>query len=379
MSKGGYNYPTAFTNWGPEEVDAIDRVVLSEQFTMAHETTAAEYDLAKYHGRKHAILVNSGSSANLIAVAAAVRHYGLNGIENAIVPALAWPTTYAPLVQHGFNLRVLDCDRTWNMDVQALKREIKQSTPSLVMVASILGNPADMTQIAQICAEKDIPLIEDNCESFGARMDGKLCGTFGVMSTLSFFYSHQISAIEGGAILTDDDDLAKLCRVMRNHGWTKGVEKPRSFQDEYRFIEWGYNVRPLEMHAAILQAQLKKADTMRTARQENYWAMVKSLESIKGVTIPLSYPGAECNPFGFAITVESQPMRDYLAGALRSASVDCRPVVGGSVQLHPYWRNGQIETPNADHIHHCGIMVGIQPYPNSRMTGVVRDVVERVI
>jgi CDP-6-deoxy-D-xylo-4-hexulose-3-dehydrase len=363
----GYQYPTAYTSWGTEEKDAMERVIRSERFTMGAEVEAAEAELAAYHGRKHCIMVNSGSSANLVAVAAL--HLVQNLGYNIIVPALAWPTTYSPFVQYGRNFDVQDSDETWNLSYKGLiarKDDEFLDLISAVVVVNILGIPGYIGGIKKWCVENDKILIEDNCESFGARYDDKLCGTFGLVSTLSFYHSHQLSAIEGGAILTDVDDIARACRMLRNHGWTKGVDKPKKFQDEYKFVMHGYNVRPLELHAAILREQLKKAEEMARVRRDNYFRFRKVAAEF-GLGLPAVADPKGINPFNFSFLCENVEQRDYLVGKLRQNSIDCRPVVGGSYACQPYYSNvdDQHDTPKADEIHYRGISIGIPLNPNT--------------
>lgn len=366
-------YPTAFSSWGREERAAIDRVIRSGRFTMGEEVAAFEREFANWHGRRYGVMANSGSSANLVAVAALFQKQDrpLRRGDKVIVPALAWSTTYAPLVQHGLELILADCDETWN----ANDPPPSVDEASLVVCCSILGNPARMLGW-QEAASRRCPIIEDNCESLGAGKYGRLCGTFGTMSTSSFFYSHQISAIEGGMILTDDYELAMLCRVLRAHGWTRDIDPAQSFDEEYKFAAFGYNVRPLEMHAAIAREQLKKQDAFK-------WARVKNLEHFVAATASLPiqqqlYVG-EPNPFGLAFLVKDSETRARLAAALRENSIDCRLPTGGSFRLHPYgkpWRDQQ--TPRADDIHRRGMFLGNAPFDISdkieRAVGVMRKV-----
>lgn len=333
-----YDFPTAFSGWDGAEESAMQRVIASGRFTMAGEVEAFESEFGAYHGRKHCIMVNSGSSANLVAVHALVR----DEKSIATVPALAWATTYAPFMQKGVDLVLLDCDGTWNADQGSVQ-------------VPILGNPV----------VSDYPaMLEDCCESVGARNDsGQLCGTASRIATFSFFYSHQISAIEGGAILTDSDGLAERCRLLRNHGWTRGVKEADSFAAEYCFTLPGFNVRPVEMHAAIAREQLKKLDEMAAERRKNwnhFAAMADGLPiAMQEITSPHGF-----NPFCIAFTLPNEKVREKLAIALRAEGIDCRPAIGGSFRLQPYGRGySGPPTPNADRIHYTGMCLGCAPFP----------------
>lgn len=331
-----YDYPTAFSHWGKEERDAIFRVMASDRWTIGAEVEAFEHEFASYHGRKHCVMVNSGSSANLVAVAALKP--GAN--MGASVPAVAWATTYAPLMQNSIAMVLQDCDDSWNVP----------EDQSCTISVPILGNPR-----SREC------LLEDFCESLGARgKDGRLCGTWGMVSTTSFFYSHQLSAIEGGAILTDNYHMARMCRLLRNHGWER--DNPQTFAQEYQFVVPGYNLRPLELHAAIARAQLKKLDAGAAARRAN-WKFFATLASTLNIKMQeISSPDG-FNPFCIAFTVPSEEIRETLAKALRAEDIDCRPAVGGSFRMQPYGKDYDgPPTPNADRIHRTGMMLGCAPF-----------------
>jgi CDP-6-deoxy-D-xylo-4-hexulose-3-dehydrase len=353
-----YWFPTAFSSWGCQEKAAIACVLASGRLTMGEEVAAFEREFADFHGLRHGIMVNSGSSANLVAVAALfhVKQNPLKQGDQALVPALAWATTYAPLVQHGLDLVLVDCDEGWNADPYALK----DVEARLVVGCSILGNPAQLDTWRTIAGVHDAYLLEDNCESLGASIGGKLCGTFGLMSTFSFYYSHQISAIEGGMILTDDDECATLCRLLRDHGMTRHVEKPKTFEAEYDFRLFGYNVRPVELHAAVAREQLKKLPGFIAARRANAALFRRLTEGL-----PIQHPTltGKPSPFGLNFTVPDKEARASLAMALREAGVDCRLPTGGSFAKHAYgapWR-GQA-TPKADRVHDTGMFLGNAPF-----------------
>jgi CDP-6-deoxy-D-xylo-4-hexulose-3-dehydrase len=338
---------------------------------MAGETEAFEAEIATYHGRKHAIAINSGSSANLIAVAALLESGQFTRGEGATVPAIAWTTTYAPLVQLGFApLQIVDVDNTWNAHYPAGVGQ------ELVVACSILGNPsAELQQLearytGHGYGKRDfLGMIEDNCESLGARTaEGRLTGTFGDLSTGSGFYSHQLSAIELGWVLTDNDELAHLCRLLRNHGndgWASD-----DFERKYNFTVFGYNVRPIETHCAVAREQLKKLDQMNEVRRRN----VIHFQLLAGDGLVKHQKMSEgAAPFGLAFEVESRERRRALALALRAAGIDCRPPTGGSFTRHPYgapWRDQP--TPNADRIHDCGLFLGNAPF-------LIPDKIEAVV
>ena len=204
-------------------------------------------------------------------------------------------------------------------------------------------------------------MIEDNCESLGAMRNGEQCGTTGIMNTFSFYYSHQISAIEGGMILTNNDECARLCRMLRAHGWTRDVKKPETFADEYDFELMGYNVRPLEMHAAIAREQLKKLDRLNLERVNNYVHFETMTEDL-----PISRPdlNGRIVPFGLHFEVANTQRRADLVQAFRAEGIDCRLPTGGSFRRHVYGAEcADQATPVADRIHERGLFIGNAPWP----------------
>jgi CDP-4-dehydro-6-deoxyglucose reductase, E1 len=372
-----YYYPTAFSCWGDDEHDAIQRVVQSGRFTMGPEVEQFEHEFADFHGMKHGVMVNSGSSANLIMIATLVTMGLIKQNDQVLVPALAWSTTYAPLIQYGLRPILVDCDDTWNADY--FSGNFDPQDAKLIVVCSILGNPARLAELATIASSVGAIMIEDNCESLGASPGlgrlvpkQKLCGTFGLMNSFSFFHSHQISAIEGGMILTDDDDCAKMARMLRNHGWSRDIEKPTSFDNEYDFRVFGYNLRPLEMHAAIARAQLAKLNQNRQLRYDN---LVLFEKLVADFDVPIVTPviNGRPSPFGLQFTVENQRKRSKLASALRAEGIDCRLPTGGSFTKHKYGERWiEQQTPVVDTIHLNGMFIGNGPL--NLNDGIVRAV-----
>ena len=384
-----YEHPTAFQLWGPEEEIAIDRVRKSGQWTMGREVRAFEEEFADWHGRRHGIMVNSGSSANLIAVAA-LRHMGcLADGALVAVPSIAWSTTYAPLIQHNANLSLIDVDDSWNANPE-------QDIPdvSLIIACSILGNPAWLDHWRGIAKAQNVPLLEDNCESLGAMADAdtmpgpygstmpycKLAGTYGDLSTFSFFWSHQLSAIEGGMILTDNWELADLCCMLRAHGWTRDLDHMQiqpgraAFDDEYDFRVFGYNVRPLEMHAAIARAQLKKLPRFIEARRTNYQNFRQKVTE-RGLPVGLPRLRGSPSPFGLHFMCRSRNERALLVSHLRTNGIDARLPTGGSFRMHEYgkpFRDQQ--TPQADNIHERGLFLGNAPWDQTEAINRIVEV-----
>jgi CDP-6-deoxy-D-xylo-4-hexulose-3-dehydrase len=266
-----FRYPLATSSWDQAEYDAIQRVIASDRYSMGEEVASFEAQFAKQFGVAHAVMVNSGSSANLLMTAALF--YTSNSLirlqrgDEVIVPAVSWSTTYAPLGQYGLRMKFVDIDMlTLNYDLDALAEAVTDRTRA-IMVVNLLGNPNDFDRIRAIIGDRDIVMIEDNCESMGATFGGRQCGTHGIMGSYSAFFSHHISTMEGGIVTTDDEELYHVMLSLRAHGWTRNLPKFNRltgeksddiFEESFRFVLPGYNLRPLEMSGAIGQEQLKK-------------------------------------------------------------------------------------------------------------------------
>ncbi|MDR3312402.1 MAG: aminotransferase class V-fold PLP-dependent enzyme, partial [Spirochaetaceae bacterium] len=262
-------YELASSSWDHKEIEAVQRVLAAQRTTMGECVEQYEREFAQFIGSKHCVMVNSGSSANLLAVAALFyrKKNALQRGDEVVVPAVSWPTTYYPLQQYGLKLKFVDIDlETLNYDLNQLEAAVTKKTKMIVAV-NLLGNPNDFEKIQQIIGSKNIILLEDNCESLGAVFKNKQAGTWGIMGTFSSFFSHHISTMEGGMVVTDDEELFQILLCMRAHGWTRSLPKknlvcsPKSdnqFDEFWRFVLPGYNFRPLEMMGAIGLEQLKK-------------------------------------------------------------------------------------------------------------------------
>ncbi|WP_416860469.1 DegT/DnrJ/EryC1/StrS family aminotransferase, partial [Helicobacter ganmani] len=221
------NYPLASSTWDNKELDAIQGVVKNGIFTMGEKVAECERDFAAFIGSKYAVMTSSGSTANLIATAALfyTKNPKLKRGDEVIVPAVSWSTTYYPLYQYGLKLKFVDINlHTLNYDLGALKEAISEQT-KMIMCVNLLGNPNDFSTIFKLIEGKNIIVLEDNCESMGAEFEGKQAGTFGVMGTFSTFYSHHIATMEGGFVITDDEELYHILLCLRAHGWTRNLPK----------------------------------------------------------------------------------------------------------------------------------------------------------
>ena len=371
-------YPLATTTWDQSEYDALQRVIASGMFSMGAEVQAFEKSFAEYIGSRHAIMVNSGSSANLLMVAALffTKENALKPGDEVIVPAVSWSTTYYPLHQYGLKLRFVDIDLdTLNYDLDQLEGAVTERT-RLIMVVNLLGNPNDFTRVEAITAGKNIRIIEDNCESMGAEFNGRKAGTFGVMGSFSSFFSHHISTMEGGLIVTDDEELSHILLSLRAHGWTRNLPKfnhvcgeksDDPFKESFRFVLPGYNVRPLEMSGALGVEQVKKLPAMIAARRKNGGILQEVMANHPDIQIQREI--GQSSWFGFSLVIRrsSSLTREELVSRLNGAGFECRPIVAGNFAKNEVMKYFDAEVvgdlANADHIDRFGLFVGNHHYP----------------
>lgn len=326
---------------------------------------------------RHAIFVNSGSSANLLAWFALAnplmkgpRTPVQPGFE-VVVPAVAWSTTIWPIVQAGGIPVLVDCDPA----TLAIRPEavVQAVTPATVAVCPVhpLGNVCDMDALLDICARHDLYLIEDTCEALGSLYKGRHAGRFGLMGTYSFYFSHHITTIEGGMIVTDDDDLAALLRVLRSHGWAREVAPaagPVPFAERYRFINTGFNLRPSELNAAFGLHQLARLDGFNASRRAATQGLSKRLDPfVKTGRLRLMTvtEGGDAAFFGFPVLCRSGNERDRLVLHLDARGVETRPIICGNMARQPAMKHIRHHVAGAlrgaDEIMDQGLYWGMHP------------------
>ncbi len=380
----------AADTWGPEERDAVVRVLASARYTLGPEVERFERAFASYHGRRFGVMTNSGSSANLIAVASLFfrKKRPLKRGDHAIVPAISWSTTYHPLQQYGLRLRFIDVALdTLNLDVSQLEAALTPNTRAVVAV-SVLGNPAALDQVRAFADRHGLVFLEDNCESLDAELDGRKTGNFGDLATFSFFFSHHISTGEGGMVLTDDAELDGLLRSIRAHGWTRDLPATADiydrsgddFAEAYRFILPGYNVRPQEINGAVGSEQLNKLPAM-TARRRANWQLFRNAFGNDGRFL-IQRENGKSSSFSFTIIVrpESGLARDDVFRPLKVAGIGYRMITGGCFPRHDAIRHFDHDClgllPNANMAHDRGFFVGNHPFDLTKQIERLRDVLD---
>lgn len=385
------NYSLSDDTWSSEEIEAIQKVIKSNFFTMGEEVKKYEKSFAEKFGSKYAIMSNSGSSANLLLIAALIYSKRLKQGDEIIVPSVSWSTTFFPLMQYGLKIKFIDIDiDTLNVDISQLKKAITKNTKAIFTV-NLLGNPNEFDEILELCRKNNLILLEDNCESMGALYKGKQLGTLGLAGTYSTFYSHHLCTMEGGVTVTDDEELYHYMLSIRAHGWTRNLPKDSKiykknedeFYESFNFIMPGYNLRPLEMEAAIGSVQLKKLDKIIEQRRENAKYFQEKITKFKDISIQKEIEKSSW--FGFAMVLKGKlkGKRNSLVSIFKNKGIEVRPIVTGN-----FTRNKAIEyldyeifnkLNNADYIHDNGLFVGNHSKSNKELIDYLIDGIEEFV
>ena len=375
-----FKFPLASFSWDADEHAAMQRVIDSGSFTMGKNVSRFEQDFARFTGSRHAVMVNSGSSANLVMVASLFytsdEKRRLKRGDEVIVPAVSWSTTYYPLHQYGLKLKFVDIDlRTLNIDIAELRAAIGPATRAIFAV-NLLGNPCQFDEIKALAEEHSLVLIEDNCESMGAMFAGQQAGTFGLMGSFSTFFSHHISTMEGGVVCTDDEELHHILLCLRAHGWTRnlpeqnrvtGQKSADPFEESFKFVLPGYNLRPLELEGALGVEQVKKLPRLIDERRRNGTRWTELVQSHPDLLIQREIGQSSWFGFSLVLRPQSKVTRPQLLAALIDLGFECRPIVTGNFAKNPVVKFFDHEIfgdlPNASYIDSRGLFVGNHHYP----------------
>ena len=368
-------YPLSSNSWNKEEAAVFQQVLEKGRFTMGDSVKEFETAFAYKFRVPNALMVSSGSMANLIALSAFFykKERPLERGDEVIVPSISWATTYYPLQQLGLKLKFLDVELdTLNMDVSRLEEALTPKT-RMVVAVSILGNPCALDILRTFCDKHELYLFEDNCESMGALLNGKLCGTFGDIGTFSTFFSHHISTMEGGIIVAKDEEIYHLAKSLRAHGWTRDIPPDSSiykknsndFYEAYRFILPGYNARPLELSGALGIEQLKKLDSLLAIRKQNAKVFVDLFGQDERFIIQKENGSSSWFSFTIVLNPSYSSDRSRVIKALRENGIEFRMITGGCFLRHDVIRYFDYETVgdiiNANIAHDHGFFVGNHP------------------
>jgi CDP-6-deoxy-D-xylo-4-hexulose-3-dehydrase len=344
---GKSKIPLAAPSFGADEVEDALESMLTTWVTMGDKVRSFEEKFQEYVNSKNAIMVNSGSSANLLALSILTNPLFEDKIERGssiITPAVTWATTVSPIVNVGCEPLFVDVDLdTLCINTDLLEDAISEKT-SCIMPVHLMGHPCDTKKISKLALEKNLRLVEDSCEAHGASIEGKKVGTFGDIGTFSFFMSHHITTMEGGMLVTDNENIAEIGKSLRTFGWTREMEKKKEINEKYShidprflFVNLGYNLRPTELQGAFGRHQIKKLDSLIQHRRETarYWN-----ERLMKYSDNLLLPTRNLENhvfFGYAITItENAPFsRKEMTDFLELKGIETRPIMSGNFTEQP--------------------------------------------
>jgi CDP-6-deoxy-D-xylo-4-hexulose-3-dehydrase len=383
-------YPLACDTWDQREIDAIQEVIKGGRYTMGPKVKQFEKEFCDYFNCQDAVMVNSGSTANLLILALLKEKYKLGG--DIIVPAVSWSTTYFPVYQYGFKLNFVDIDKdTLNIDPKKVEEAITKDTCAIFAV-NLLGNSCDYEKLNAIAEKHNLMLIEDNCESLGAiNTDSDMyTGTIGHLGSFSFFFSHHLQTMEGGMIACQNGADADYLRSLRAHGWCRDLPDNNSiykktgdaFKDSFTFVTPGYSVRPLEMSGAIGSVQLQKWPDMKRKRVDNAIYFQNKFKDLLGIRIQKEIGSSSW--FGFSIILEDhlEGKRDLLVEKFKENKIECRPIVAGNFMKNPvidyltFIDNKDYQ--NSNYIHDNGLFIGNDVRDLKENIDLVYDIIKEL-
>lgn len=387
--------PLSVPLYGAEEVSGALDALLTQNVTMGRRVAEFERAFADYVGSKHAIMVNSGSSANLLALSVLAQRVldgHLEPGDEVIVPAVTWSTTIAPILQLGCVPVFVDIDEdTLNMRPESIDEAFSDRTRAVFPV-HLLGNPVEMDPLMERARERGLWVIEDTCESLGSQIHDRFVGSFGDFGTFSFYFSHHITTIEGGMVVTDSDELHDLARSLRAHGWSRDMStRPQleaanpGIDPRFLFVNVGYNLRPMEIQAAFGLVQLRRLAEFNEQRRVNAERLEQELSPYKDrIRMISEQRGGTSTWFGFSVIAQSAEERNKLQTHLESRGIATRPIVAGNLALQPAFKDnehrivGDLEV--ATRVGERGLFVGNHPSLTdgqlAHISGAFRDFFE---
>lgn len=350
-SKAKYRIPIAVPSYGEEEIEEAIATMRSKKVTMGEKVKRFEEEWAKYVGTKYAVMVNSGSSANLLAHVVlsnpSLPRY-IKPRDEIITPAVTWATTAYPIVNVGARPVFVDVDLdSFTMSMEEAEKALSSKTSAVTFV-HLLGNPCDMNRLTSFASKNDLLLIEDACNAHGGEYDGKRCGSFGDIGTFSFYFSHIISTMEGGMVNTDNEEYYELAKSLRVFGWSRDLKIENSLSKKYPYVDkrflfayLGYNFRPMEIQGAFGIHQIKRLDGYIKIRQENarYW--LEELQKFeKYFILPKTTPKGNHVWHHFPLTIRpGAPFnRSKIVEFLESRGIETRQISAGNITEQPAFK-----------------------------------------
>jgi CDP-4-dehydro-6-deoxyglucose reductase, E1 len=367
----------AFLNEYETKKALSEFIMKADRLSMDAKCAEFERVFAHKQGRKHGILFNSGGSANL-AVLQALKNLGkLKTGDNVGFSSLTWSTNTMPIIQMGMNPVAIDCEPT-NLNVMShhILDRLKDTPMQAMFLTNVLGFTGDIDKVRDVCNEKGIILIEDNCESLGTELPSGKAGNFGIGASFSFFVAHHMSTIEGGMLCTDDDDLSEMLRIVRANGWDRNLTAPQQvkwrtkygikseFDAKYTFYDLGYNMRPTEITGFLGLYQLQFLDDNIKKREANYLRFEDIFKNNPDF-VYLNHDHINVlSTFAFPVVCKTPELRERYLSQFSGAGIEIRPMIAGNMQRQPFYHkyvSKHYDLPGADFLHDNGFYCGNYP------------------
>lgn len=368
---------SAFLNEVETRQRLAEFVTRTSRFSMGPECRRFERRFAEMQGSRETVLFNSGGSANL-AMLQALRNLGwLETGDRIGFSALTWSTNVMPIIQMGLEPVPIDCTATTlNVMSDNLLERLAEVDLRILFITNALGFAGDLGAIKRICEERDILLLEDNCEALGTELEDGLTGRYGVMASFSFFVAHHMSTIEGGVICTDDAGLAEMLRIVRANGWDRNLAASQQrkwrkrhdvnseFAAKYTFYDLGYNLRPTEITGFLGNVQLEWLEENISTRESNYQRLAAIAANNPDLIAFDRSHIKRLSSFAFPVLCKSPELREQYLAQFSGAGVEIRPMISGNIQNQPFYRKYVekiYELPATEQIDRCGFYCGNYP------------------
>ena len=361
-------YPLLENAFNHQDVTIAKKVIDTRKMTMGKKTTKFEKEFAKYLGVKYAVMVNSGSSANLLSVFAAKQINNIKFGDEAIIPSVCWSTSLWPLVQAGLKPVFVDVNlENYNANIDEILSKITKKT-KVIMLIHVLGTCLNIPNLIKKLKNKKIIIIEDTCESLGTKFKKKYLGSYGSFGTFSFYYSHQITCGEGGMVITNNKKNYNLLKVMRAHGWDRDINK--KYNKNFNFINMGFNLRPLEVSAAIASNQLKRLKNFSKIRDLNRNKIIGALKLHSRWDDQYYFVKLDRHTkaswFGLPLLINKKHLhkKKKILKNLKVKGIETRPIISGNFLNQKAsklfkLKNKKDKFPNADYIEKAGFFIGL--------------------
>ena len=371
-------YPLLEDPYRKKDLTSAIKVIKTGKITIGKHTINFERKFSKKINTNFSVMVNSGSSANLLALQCLINPYRKNRLksgDSVLIPSVCWSTSLWPIIQSGLKPVFVDVDiNTLNLDLDDLSKKINKRTKALMLV-HVLGNSTNMDKLMQILQKNKIILIEDTCESLGSKFKNKYLGTFGEFSSFSFYSSHQISSGEGGMVCCKNFDDYEIIKSLRSHGWSRDLKNAKKISTQNRhldsrfiFYNSGFNLRPTDVSAAIGYSQFKDMNKLINIRNINRNKIVSSLKQNPKINNNFYFiePNKNTKPswFGIPILIKNENNRKKFLYDLEKRGVETRPIISGNFLRQPSvikynLVNKKSKFHNSDIINNKGFFIGL--------------------